>query len=174
MARTLEQLKGQYRSARTMNQRRGGPRGRMMHGKKEKPKYSKGTIKRLLGYIAPYKFRLMAAILCMFCTTGTSLVGSYMLRPMINALVEDNGKTGAERLATLAGMLILLISVYLVGVVSTYLQSRIMLGVSQGAIEKIRRKPIDPKIENMIFLAGFILLFGFMIVVALNDVLRFF
>ena len=42
------------------------------------------------------------------------------------------------------------------------------------AIEKIRRKPIDPKIENMIFLAGFILLFGFMIVVALNDVLRFF
>ena len=138
MARTLEQLKGQYRSARTMNQRRGGPRGRMMHGKKEKPKYSKGTIKRLLGYIAPYKFRLMAAILCMFCTTGTSLVGSYMLRPMINSLVEDNGKTGTERLATLAGMLGILIAVYLVGVVSTYLQSRIMLHVSQSAIEKIR------------------------------------
>jgi len=138
MARTLEQLKGQYRSARTMNQRRGGPRGRMMHGKKEKPKYSKGTIKRLLGYIAPYKFRLMAAILCMFCTTGTSLVGSYMLRPMINSLVEDNGKSGTERLATLAGMLGILIAVYLVGVATTYFQSRIMLHVSQSAIEKIR------------------------------------
>ena len=58
MARTLEQLKGQYRSARTMNQRR-GPRHHAMHGKKEKPKYSKGTIKRLLSYIAPFKFRLM-------------------------------------------------------------------------------------------------------------------
>ncbi len=140
MPRTLEQLKGQYRSTRTMNRRGpgGGPRGRMMNGKKEKPKYSKGTIKRLLSYIAPFKFRLIAAVLCMFCTTGTSLVGSYMLRPMINSLVEDNGQTGAERLATLAGMLTLLVGVYLVGVFTTYFQSRIMLGVSQSAIEKIR------------------------------------
>ena len=139
MARTLEQLKGQYRSTRGMN-RRGpgrGPRHAML-GKKEKPKYSKGTVKRLLGYIAPFKFRLMAAVLCMFCTTGTSLIGSYMLRPMINSLVEDNGMTGAQRLSTLAGMLGLLIGVYLVGVGTTYFQSRIMLGVSQSAIEKLR------------------------------------
>ena len=143
MARTLEQLKGQYHSTRAMPQRRGpggpgGPRGRHMQVKKEKPRYSKGTIKRLLGYLWPFKFHLAAALICMGCTTGTNLVGSYMLRPMINALVEDNGATGAERLATLAGMLGLLIGVYLVGVVTTYLQGRIMLTVSQSAIEKLR------------------------------------
>ncbi len=140
MARTLEQLKGQYRSTRTMNRRGpgGGPRGRMHHGKKEKPRYSKDTIKRLLGYLWPFKFRLLAALLCMGCTTATTLIGSYMLRPMINALVEDNGQTGEQRLATLAGMLGLLIAVYLVGVVTTYLQARIMLNVSQSAIEKLR------------------------------------
>lgn len=139
MPRTLEQLKGQYRSARPINQRGGhGPRGRMAHGKKEKPRYSKNTIKRLLKYLSPFKFRLIAAILCMFGTTFTSLAGSYMLRPMINSLVEDNGKTGQERLVTLAGMLSILIGIYLVGVLTTYFQSRIMLGVSQSAIEKIR------------------------------------
>ena len=142
MPRTLEQLKGQYRSTRTMNHRGpggpGGPRRRMMPGEKGKSKYSKGTLKRLLGYLRPYIFRLIAAVVCMFCTTGASLMGSYMLRPMINALVENNGQTGAQRLATLAGMLTLLVGVYLVGVVSTYLQSRIMLNASQSAIEAIR------------------------------------
>ncbi len=146
MPRTLEQLKGQYRSTRHMQMGRGpgrgpggprGPRGRMM-GKKEKPKYSKNTILRLLKYLSPFKFRLIAAVFCMFCTTFTSLAGSYMLRPMINSLVEDNGKTGQQRLAVLASMIGMLIGIYLVGVVTTYLQSRIMLGVSQSAIEKIR------------------------------------
>ena len=39
-------------------------------------------------------------------------------------------------------------------------------------IEAIRKKPINPKVENFIYLIGFILLFGLMILVAFNDVLR--
>lgn len=42
------------------------------------------------------------------------------------------------------------------------------------ALEKIRKKPLNPKLENTIYLIGFILLFGLMIVVALNDILRLF
>ncbi|MBR3404444.1 MAG: site-2 protease family protein [Firmicutes bacterium] len=41
-------------------------------------------------------------------------------------------------------------------------------------IEKIRRKPMNPKVENAIYLVGFVLLFGLMIVVAFNDILRLF
>lgn len=41
-------------------------------------------------------------------------------------------------------------------------------------VEKIRRKPMSPKVENAIYLAGFVLLFGLMIVVAFNDILRLF
>ena len=41
-------------------------------------------------------------------------------------------------------------------------------------LEKIRKKPLNPKLENTIYLVGFILLFGLMAVVALNDVLRLF
>lgn len=39
-------------------------------------------------------------------------------------------------------------------------------------IEKIRRKPMDAKVENMIYLIGFVLLFGLMILIAVNDVLK--
>ena len=42
------------------------------------------------------------------------------------------------------------------------------------AVEKIRRKPMNPKLENRIYLIGFILLFSLMIIVAFNDILRLF
>lgn len=38
------------------------------------------------------------------------------------------------------------------------------------AIEKIRRKPMNAKVENMIYLIGFVLLFSLMIMIAFNDV----
>ena len=39
-------------------------------------------------------------------------------------------------------------------------------------IEKIRKKPMNPRIENAIYITGFVLLFGLMIAVAFNDILR--
>ena len=39
-------------------------------------------------------------------------------------------------------------------------------------IEKIRRKPMNVNIQNIIFLIGFILLFGLMIAVGINDVMN--
>ena len=41
-------------------------------------------------------------------------------------------------------------------------------------IEKIRRKPMNPKIENIIHSVGFILLMILMIIITFNDILRFF
>ncbi len=139
VARTLEQLKGQYRSSRTHGQgpRGHGPRGRMVRGKGEKPKDTKKTILRLLRYLSPFKFRITLAVLCMFTTTATTLIGSYMLKPMLDDLLSSSAAP-SERLAHLFTQLIFLVSVYLVGVCTTYLQARIMLSVSQGAIEKIR------------------------------------
>ncbi|MCF0134791.1 MAG: site-2 protease family protein [Lachnospiraceae bacterium] len=40
------------------------------------------------------------------------------------------------------------------------------------ALEKIRKKPMNPKVENAIYLVGFVMLFGLMILVAVNDVIN--
>ena len=66
MARSLEQLQKQYNKA--------APAGRGGHGrgpghgpigKGAKVKDTKGTIKRLLAYLMPYKFRIVGVLFCM-------------------------------------------------------------------------------------------------------------
>ena len=140
--RDLESLQKQYNKAavaakggmpgRGPGRGPGGPRG--MGGK---PKNMKNTIKRLMGYVAKYKFHLVFVLLCMLCSTGTSLIGGYMLRPIINN-AADFTKSVDERILYLAQVLIMLAGIYLVGIVSNYVQARIMLVVSQSATERIR------------------------------------
>ena len=144
MARSIEELRKQYsKAAKTMP---GGPpmrgpggRGPMgRHGRASgKPKNTKNTIKRMLSYVGAYKFHLIMVAVCMIISTGTSLAGSYMLRPIINQ-IADTSTSGADRLMYLAQMLLVLASVYFMGIFAHYFQARLMLHVSQNASEKIR------------------------------------
>lgn len=56
--------------------------------------------------------------------------------PLIQKLVGN--QTGSDVLSYIAAALIILVSVYLLGVATNYLQARIMLKISQNSIEKIR------------------------------------
>lgn len=151
-ARTLEELQKQYSSRKhaqegkmpPMGGPRRGPGGARAHGK---PKNTKKTIKRLFSYLEPYKFKLVLVLVCMLFSTASSLVGSYILRPIINSLVAE-GKTVGERLSYLAVILCVIGCIYLVGVVASYLQSRIMLSVSLGATETLRNDLFD-KVQNL-------------------------
>ena len=141
---------------------RGGPR--IVGGKKMKN--SRATILRMLSYLKPYRLRLVLVAVCMLCSTLTALFGSYMLAPVINRLTvfttgrELESMSSMERLATdiidrFAGSLpfdagkseilgyiisvaMFLAVIYGVGIISNYLQARLMLSISQGSIEKIR------------------------------------
>ena len=98
MARTLEQLQKQYNSSASMNKKGvmppPGPRGRHNQGMGGKPKNTKQTVKRLLGYLSPYKFRLVIVVFTMLLATVTSLIGSFMLAPILNKIVGKQN-TGA-------------------------------------------------------------------------------
>lgn len=107
-----------------------GPRGAMAAGK---PKNSKETIKRLLSYISDEKLLLTIVFVCVILQTVTSLVAGYMLRPIINDL------TGADAsLTKLIKGLILMAVIYFVGIIAQYFQQRIMIGISQNALMKLR------------------------------------
>ena len=165
-ARSLQELQKRYASLGKTGGGRGpggpgGPGGPRRGGPgvraKGKPKDSRATIRRLAGYIAAYRFRLIIVLLCMLCSTLTSLAGSYLLRDVINALdrsadldksillkiimpdaVKAGVLTDAERLSCLGIILMVLASIYAVGVVTTYLQGRLMMTVSQNAVERLR------------------------------------
>lgn len=124
----------------------GGKHGAMKGGK---PKNSKDTIKRLLGYVQKDKWKIVIVFFCVICNVIATLVGSYLLRPIINRLGESfDAYRASGNLASvyeegiralLLGVLVMG-TVYIVGVLATYLQSRIMIGVSQSALERMRNE----------------------------------
>lgn len=98
--KSLEELRSLYGGIANSSQKNrppmmgGGMRGRggnpAHHGK---PKNMKSTVKKLLAYIGKYKALLVLAILCMVISTVVSLIGSYMLRPVINSIDDSKYKT---------------------------------------------------------------------------------
>lgn len=181
MARNLQALQKQYSSSQPTGGRIGGGPGGPGHGPGGpggrrggvraggKPKNTSKTIGRLLSYIGNYKWLFIVVLVCMLVSTITSLIGSYMLAPIIDKItlavkpdadikmssleaVADNiitkvtastasflggGKFGEVMIYVITALLILL-AVYAVGILTSYLQSRLMLKISQSALEKIR------------------------------------
>ena len=89
--RTLEQLQSQYNKggaelARGM--KFGGGRGRNP-AMKGKPKNLKNSVCRLMSYVKRYKLRLIVVLFCMLFTTVSSLIGGYMMAPIINRITEE-------------------------------------------------------------------------------------
>lgn len=167
MARTLEQLQKQYNSSskknpgKPMGGGRGPGRGPM---EKSKPKNAKLTIGRLLAYLDKHVGRLIIVLICMLISTGASLVGGFITAPIINRItqivapdkvklstMEQFADSVLEKLAIkyfgtndftimqyIGLALGVLAAVYLISCALTYLQSRLMLNVSQSIIEKLR------------------------------------
>ncbi len=107
------------------------------YGKKQKPKNTKATAKRLFSYLKQERYKIAAAFACVLISSASTLGGSYMLRPIINGLT-DTQKTAEQKIASLAAGIGVMAVVYFVGVAATYIQSRIMVGVSQGTLKRIR------------------------------------
>ena len=132
-----------------------GPRGGMGPGPRGgmggKPKNTKQAVKRLFSYISADSWKIGIVLFCVLLNTGASLAGSYLLRPIINDLgenaeaVKNAGGSTAEAILS-AGTealfkgLVLMASVYAIGIVCSYLQSRIMIGVSQKALQNVRNE----------------------------------
>lgn len=102
-----------------------------------RPKETRETIRRLLAYLNEDKMKMGLAFICVILNTLGTLVGSYMLRPIINTyIVPVDGSRGDP--AGLFKALIVMAAVYFVGVGANYAQARIMLTVAQGALRRIR------------------------------------
>lgn len=133
-------------------------------GGKSSLKNARKTIKRILGYLARYKLRIFVVLLCMLANTLASLCGSYLLAPIINKLTlavtgEEQPMSNIERLADniisrftgavntavrsemmsyILTVIVIFAVVYLVGILTSYIQARLMLSISQKTIESLR------------------------------------
>ena len=146
MARSAEELLKKYQSLGKVPQGGrgpgGGPGGGKNRGAGGKPKDTQGSILRLLRYLNPYKFHVLIAVICVLISTGATLAGSYMLRPIINGLVDN------ADLWSLALSLGYMAAIYLAGVIASYAQQRLMIWVSQSVLKNIR-DDLFRKLQNL-------------------------
>lgn len=121
-----------------------GPKG---HGPGGKPKDTKATLKRLFQYLEHDKLKLFLVFVCVILATVANLSGSYMLRPIINGLGDsfseyqvsaDKSAVLLSATASLVKKLLLMACIYGVSVIASYMQQRIMIGISQKSLQTIR------------------------------------
>jgi ATP-binding cassette subfamily B multidrug efflux pump len=116
--------------------RPGGPGGHHMGGfnkSTEKLKNARGTIKRLLEYLGGKKKMIMLTFLLCFITTLISIIGTRLNGYTVDNFIEKGDMTGLLKIC------LTLTAIYLVSVVSTYIQNRFMVDIAQRTASDIRR-----------------------------------
>ena len=135
------------------NTRRHGPRGPhggMVPG--EKAKDFKGTMKKLMTYIGKYKFAVATVIVFAIGSTIFSIIGPKILSKatteLFNGLVAKIKGTGGIDFDKIGKILLILLTMYLVSAVFSFIQGWIMTGVTQKLCFRFR-KEISEKIDRM-------------------------
>lgn len=82
-----------------------GPRHPMGQSGRGKPKNSRQTVKRLMGYLKEDRGKVLLAFACVIISTISTLAGSYMLRPIINLFIApiDGSARQSRRSCKLLG-----------------------------------------------------------------------
>ena len=103
---------------------------RQLSGKK--PKNLKYTLRSLLTYMGRHRFLLLAVAILVACSASANLLGTYMIRPVVNSLSSGDYQT------LLFGIVITIV-IYGVGVLSSYGYTQIMVRAAQKVLFDIRR-----------------------------------
>ena len=109
----------------------------MAHGdgalkQNEKPKEGRKTFLRLISYLACDRSLLFVIGVLIIIGIASNLIGSYMLRPIINDYIIPGDLNGLLRILLILG------AIYLAGVVATYIQYRLLNKIGQRTLTRIR------------------------------------
>ncbi len=120
----------------------------------QKAKNFGGTLKRLLGYFVPQKYRLFAVLTAAIISTVFNIVGPKILGLATTKLFEGlllklRGVPGAAVDFTYIGhILLLLCGLYIISSLFMYVQQYIMAGVAQKTVYTLR-KQVEEKFERL-------------------------
>ncbi len=118
--------------------RHGGPGGRMMPGEKAKD-FGK-TMKTLIGYLKPYRFRLAVVFIFAIASTVFTIISPTILGNATDKVVEGLMSGMGIDFSGLASILFLLLALYGCSLLFGVVQGWIMADVSQKVIYNLRDK----------------------------------
>ncbi|WP_199912346.1 MULTISPECIES: ABC transporter ATP-binding protein [unclassified Lysinibacillus] len=112
----------------------GHPGGRFNGGPIVKPKNQKQTLLRIWSYLRVQKLELSSVVLFVIISTLLSLVGPFLIGKTIDDYIVKFDVSGAIRMA------LILAGVYIASSLLTWLQTFVMIRVSQKTIRRVRQQ----------------------------------
>ncbi|MCD7963589.1 MAG: ABC transporter ATP-binding protein/permease [Rikenellaceae bacterium] len=107
-----------------------------------RPRAGRKTLFRMLSYMVSDRTLLIIVTILLLIGIVSNLLGSYMLRPIINKYIIPGDIAGLlQSLALLGG-------IYLAGVVAVFFQNRILNKISQRTVTRMRYD-LFTKMENL-------------------------
>lgn len=98
----------------------------------KKPKDTKKTLKRLLGYLGVHKIAVAIVAILVTVSSVASILGTYLLKPVVNRYILPGDVEGLARILFFMGVM------YAVGVLATYGYGQIMARTGQQVVSEIR------------------------------------
>ena len=121
----------------------------------QRPHNLKGTLFRLLGYLKPYKGRMVVVFLCVIVQSLANVLATSLLKPLLNGLaagkdavvsltgfafLDKYALTGVleDKMVFLGGVVGLMAAIYVLALGTNYLLNRLLVAVSTSTIKKLR------------------------------------
>lgn len=121
-------------------------------GPVEKPKNFKGTLKKLLNYLGHYKIALLFVIIFAIGSTVLMVIGPKILgkatTELFEGLIAKLSGQGSINFGKIGTILLILMGLYVISAVCSFVQGWLMSGISQKMSFRMR-KDISQKINRM-------------------------
>ena len=111
-----------------------------MRGDGRKAKNPMKTLGRLLSYLKKYTLTLILVMLCIVATAIASGKSSTALGDLVDDFILPMVETGSADFGAVKTFLIQLACYFAIGVLGSFLQSYLMVGVTQGIQENVRNE----------------------------------
>lgn len=126
-----------------------GPRGRGFRGPRPKIENPGKIFKRIMGYtLRDYAVHWILVVICIFAAVFANLQGTLFMRTLIDSYIMPLiGKQNPD-FSPLAGAISRVAVFYAIGVLASFVQSRLMIYVTQGTMRNLRNDMFE-KMEKL-------------------------
>lgn len=132
-----------------MSEKRSGPM--MRHGQGmtvEKPKDFKKAFTRLLSYLKPWKNRMILVTLAAILSTVFNVISPKLLGDATSSIFESFTSGSSIEFDFISRILLLLIGLYILSSLFSYIQQYIMAGIAQRTVAQLR-KEVNEKLSRL-------------------------
>ena len=109
-----------------------------MRGDGRMAKNPKQTLLRLLGYLKHYKLTILVVLLCILTTALVQAKSATMLGTLVDDYILPMVANGSTDFGPIVKFLVTMVGIFLVGMLASFLQSFLMVSVTQGIQKKVR------------------------------------